>query len=307
MTRISTLAQHQLTQAQIAQTQKRLQEFQIQLSSGHKAMRYSGIASDAGRLINLENAHMRMDQYVKSNGILSLRLETMELSVAKSFNIASELKTLLVNALNGQNAAELPLDLIAGNLMDELAGVLNVKLDGRYLFSGAATGTPPVNFSAAGFAAPPTVYPSSADTGYYQGNSAMLTARVADDHDVTWGATAEEEGFEKLIRALHLTTTATTSPQVDAQRLQEALDLVNQAIDRIPVTRARIAAAQNAIDRANESHADLKIYLAQTITDIKGVDVAEAVTRMTNDQILLEASFMTVSRLAQLSLANYLR
>ena len=139
-----------------------------------------------------------------------------------------------------------------------------------------------------------------------QGNSTRVSTRVADDFDVSWGATADEEGFEQLIRALNLTASATTSPP-DTTRLQEALSLVNQAVDNIPTIRSRIGANQKSIDSANESHADLNLYVDETITDIKAVDIPLTVTKLTNDELVLQASFMTVSRLSQLTLTSFLR
>lgn len=61
MTRISTLASHALSQSQIGATQKRLQDLQIQLSTGQKSLRYTGIAADSDRLVNLESTRMRTD------------------------------------------------------------------------------------------------------------------------------------------------------------------------------------------------------------------------------------------------------
>lgn len=306
MTRIASLAQHNLTQSQITSTQKRMQELQIQLSTGQKAMRYSGIAKDSAQLVNLESTRMRTDQYLSGNNTVNLRLQTMELSVAKTFDVATELKTLLVNAINGSNASDLPLNLTATNMMEEVARVLNTKLGDRYLFSGTATSTAPVDLNDTDFVPPIGVYPTSADTSYYQGNSTRVSTRVADDFDVAWGVTADEEGFEQLIRALHLTASATTSPP-DTNRLQEALSLVNQAVDNIPTIRSRIGANQKSIDNVNESHADLNLYVDETITDIKAVDIPLTVTKLTNDELVLQASFMTVSRLSQLTLTSFLR
>jgi len=306
MTRIATLAQHNLTQSQILQTQQRMQDLQIQLSSGQKARRYSGIALDSAKLVNLESARTRADQYVKGNNTTTLRLQTMEQSVADTFDIASNLKTLLVNALNAEDAAELPLNQTAGDMMNELARVLNIKLGDRYLFSGTATGTAPIDFTDPSFLPPPSAYPSNADTSYFQGTNIKLTSQVADNYDVTWGVTADEAGFEQLIRALNLTATASTSPNIDRNRLQEALVVVNQAIDNLPVIRSRIGSSQRAIEQANDSLQDLSLYLDESITDLKAVDIPLAVTKLTNDQVILEASYMTVSRLSTLNLANFL-
>ena len=101
--------------------------------------------------------------------------------------------------------------------------------------------------------------------------------------------------------------TASTSPTIDRDRLQEALVVVNQAIDNLPVIRSRIGSAQRAIEQANDSLQDMSLYLDESITDLKAVDIPLAVTKLTNDQVILEASYMTVSRLSTLNLANFLR
>ncbi len=306
MTRIATFAQHNLTQSQILLAQQRVQDLQIQLSSGQKARRYSGIASDSAKLVNLESTRARTDQYVTSNNTTTLRLQTMEQSVADAFDIASALKSLLVNALNAENAAELPLNLSAQDMMNELSRILNAKLGDRYLFSGTATGTAPVDFTDPTFNPPPTVYPSNADTSYFQGNSTKLTSQVADDFDIAWGVTADEAGFEQLIRALNLMGSASTSPTIDKLRLQEALVVINQAIDNLPVIRSRIGSDLLSIERANDSHLDISLYIDQSIIDLKAVDIPLALTKLTIDQVILEASYITVSRLSTLNLVNFL-
>jgi len=307
MTRISNIAQHNLTISQIFETQSRLQRAQLQLSTGKKSPNYSGIAIDSQRLINLESSRSRTDQFVTNNRIVTLRLQTMELSVANVFEAASKLKTILVNGLSAFNASEFSLNLEADNLLQEVAKQLNIKIGDRFLFAGNITDTAPVNLTAAGYSAPPTIYPSNADTGYFQGDSTRVKVRAADDFDVTYGVTADEAGFEKLIRALQLAKTASTSPTIDRLRLQEALAMVNEAIADIPNIRSRIGASLNALDKADVGHSDLLIFVEKTISDIENVDITATVARLAADQVLLEASFLTIARLRDLSLTNYLR
>jgi flagellar hook-associated protein 3 FlgL len=307
MTRVVNLAQHTLILSQIRDAQARMQETQIQMATGYKAQRYSGIAPDARQLVNLESSHTRMEQYQASNKVVDLRLQTMESSTAQVLDAATKLKTLLTNALNASNANDMAIGLQAQNLLNEVAKQLNVKIGDRYLFSGSKTDTPPVNLSAPGYSAPPTTYPSVADTGYYQGDGVVLSTRAADDYDLNYGVTADEPAFEKTIRALQLAATVTTSPTLDRDRLNDALGLVNDAINGLPTIRSRIGAAQNALDSANEDHADMMTYMEQSIVQITSVDVTEAASRMASDQLMLQASYMTISQLSQLSLANYLR
>lgn len=307
MTRITNMAQHNLILAHIRDAQSRMQETQIQMATGYKAQRYSGIAPQSQQLVNLESDRARMEQYQTNNQAVTLRLQTMEISVSNVMSAATKLKTMLTNALNLQNASDLALGQEAQNMLSEVSKQLNIKIGDRYLFAGNRTNTPPVDLQAAGFSAPSTVYPSAADTGYYQGDSTLLTARAADEFDVTYGVTADEEGFEQVIRALNLTATVTTSPTIDRDRLQDALGVVNQALSNLPTIRSRIGAAQTALEDANQVHIDMTAYLEQSITEITAVDITEAATRLSADQLLLQASYMSVAQLSQLSLASYLR
>jgi flagellar hook-associated protein 3 FlgL len=307
MTRVVNLAQQNLIMSYIRDAQTRMQETQIQMSTGYKSQRYSGIAADARQVVNLESSRARIDQYQANNKTVDLRLQTMESSTAQVLDAATQLKTLLTNALNASNANDMAVGLQAQNLLNEVSKQLNVKIGDRYLFSGSKTDTPPVNLSAAGYTAPPTTYPSVADTGYYQGDDTILSTRAADDYDISYGVTANDPAFEKIIRALQLTATVTTSPTLDRDRLQDALNLANDAVNTLPTIRSRIGATQNALDAANDDHADMSTYMDQTILQLTSVDVTEAASRLASDQLTLQASYMTISQLSQLSLANYLR
>lgn len=306
MTRVSDLAQNQLIMSYIADTQARIQATQIQVSTGQAAQRYAGIASQANTLVNLESVDSRIKQYLSNNTQVTGRLNTMDTAVSQLSDIASQLKTLLVNATNGNNASQLALNQQAQDLLNQAAGILNSKFGNTYLFGGTRTDAPPVDLNAAGYSAPSGSYPSSADTGYYQGNSTKLVARAADNFDVTYGVTADQPGFEELIRSLQLTATAATSPTIDTARLNEALNVVNQAVNDLPTVRSSIGAAQNAIDQATNEHNTMSTYLEQTITDIKSVDVPSALTQLSSDQTVLEAAYMTTVRLSGMSLASYM-
>lgn len=305
MSRISTLFQQNTILRNIFRTQERLQTAQAQISTGKVADRYTDIARDARRLVSLETTLARSNQYLSNNRIVALRLEAMELSTATTFEAASKLKTLLVNAINSSNAADFSINLEAQNLLDEVSKQLNIKIGDRYLFAGGVTNVAPVDLDDSDFADVPSVYPTSADTAYYQGDNTDHVARAADNFDVTYGVTADETGFEQLIRALRMTADASTDP-IETVRFQEALDVVNQAIDNIPTIRSRIGASLKAIETADMSHRDMELLMGRTISDIENVDIPKAVAQLSMDQVLLEASFITIGRLAQLNLANFL-
>ena len=61
------------------------------------------------------------------------------------------------------------------------------------------------------------------------------------------------------------------------------------------------------LDSVLENHRSTQLYLDEIVSRIQDTDVPSALTALSADQTNLEASYLTVSRLGALSLANYLR
>ncbi len=307
MTRITDYSQSQLTLFFLQNLQKQLTDTQNQISTGLVSQDYAGLGADTSRLVSLQSAEARVNQYTSTAQTVNQRLTSMESATGQLFTVASNLQKLLVNGLNAQSASDLNLNQQATDMLNQVQGILNTQLDGTYLFAGTATNTPPVDVNAAGFATPPGVYPSSADTGYYQGNDTKLSARVDDNYDLTYGITANEAGFEQLIRSLRLAATTTVGPPSDTNRLNEALGVVQQAIQNIPDITSRIGSAQSAMQAVQAKQTDFKQFADKTIGDLSNVDVTQAVTKLSEQQTTLQASYQVLARLSQLNLAQYLR
>ncbi len=147
MTRIASLAVHQLSLSQTLATQQRLVDLQMQVASGKVSRDYRGVAIDSRRLINMETAVAEAEGFGKNIDVTDSRLQLMENAIAGSFDIASRLRDLLVNALNIENGAQLSLNQRAKDMIVELAGLLNVHQDNRHLFSGSRIGVAPIDTS----------------------------------------------------------------------------------------------------------------------------------------------------------------
>ena len=82
MTRVSTLAQNTLVTSYSLATKTRMAETQVQVASGMKSQRYSGIALDTSRLLNLEgqrtpNLHTQIENLKKEKLLIKEKLYTM--------------------------------------------------------------------------------------------------------------------------------------------------------------------------------------------------------------------------------------
>lgn len=312
MTRIATFPAQKLASQQAMSIQSRLQETQMQASTGKKSMDYKGLGTDSRRLVSLQSTRTEITQFQKTADTTISRLQMMETSVAGAFDLASDLRTLLVSALNADNGASVALNDQASEMRDELAALMNESLDGRYLFAGTATGTQPVDLAA--FDPDDPAYDPDAPTtasgvGYYAGNGETLSVRTSSTQSLEYGVTADDPAFEKLFRAMEMVSTAQAAQEngIDTERLEEALGLANEAMSLIPDLRAEIGAAEKSLDTTKQRFDEQLIYIEENISDIDHVDIAEALTRLTMDETLLQASYTTSIRLSQTTLLNYLR
>lgn len=320
MIRVATFANHQLSMSHTMESQRKVYDQSIQVSSGKVASDYAGVGADVHRLVSLKNSSARTEQYVSNNNVVDQRLEAMETSVSQIYESVTEFRTLLLNALNANNAQEMGIDVEAKNYKDEMAKLLNIEHDGRFLFAGSRTDTEPVDL--AGWTAPvwPLTAPLTQYTDeYYNGDQVQLTTAADADLTVSYGVTGDEDAFEYVLRAMHYVEIS--GPGVDRNTLETSLALVNAALGTsqgdatlgvpplardLADIRTDIGISRRALENANTNHEDFLLYAQQGIGDIENVDPAAALAELSANQTQLQASYTVVSRLSQLSLMNYL-
>lgn len=299
MTRVSNVAQHNLIMNSIFDTQKRVYDRQIQISGGKESQTYDGIAADAQRLLTIEVTKSRTDKFIQQNQLLESRLQLMDTALDGMYQTASTLKARLIQRLNDATGSAGNLAQEAQNMLDAVAGFMNTQSNGRFLFAGTATNTQPVTFPVPD----PTVF-GVPDTTYYNGDSTRLTARVSETVEVTYGIPGDRQGFQQLIGSLKAAVRGDV--QDDDTLLSTALDLATQAINALTDYRSEVGSTQALVNTTNARHLDYSVYAEGVVSDIENVDAAAALTALSADETLLEASFITVTRLSQLTLVNFL-
>lgn len=153
MTRVPTLAAHNLMSARLMNTQSRIYDLQTQLSTEKKSQTYTGIASDALRLVNFENLSTLNQTFITNNTVANTRLSAMSSSIdgtRKSLvNFRDDLSSFLGRDLTDMSAEELAdfeaLQDRAFNILKDIESYLDIKLDGQYLFSGGKNTSAPVS------------------------------------------------------------------------------------------------------------------------------------------------------------------
>jgi flagellar hook-associated protein 3 FlgL len=299
LTRTGDLAQSTYATQLLLDAQSRSREAQIQISSGKVTTRFSGIADGASRLVSAKDALQRIQQFQTNNQLVDGRLQVMESSTASLVDIASQLRVLLVQRLDSAQGVPGIVTPAVEQLLQQAVAALNVEIDGRHLFAGSRNDADPVVLDQAfsGFGVP--------DDTYYQGDAVELTVRADVDVDLTYGMTADREGFQELIGALRATIEGDGSN--DHALLESALGLVNAALPKITSYQGELGARQAALQRINLGHGDAEVYLQRQISDIENVDLTEAISRLSQDQMVIESAMATIAQLSRLNLADFLR
>jgi len=190
VTRISTAVSNQVLVNRMLEQQQRVNQDQMQLSTGFKSQDYMGIAQDSFRLLNIENERARLTRYVANNDLLSTTLKAQATSVVgvddTARMIRSELLQFSSRDLSAQNpeniSAVADLQQKVFSAFSQVQYFLSQKLDGKYIFGGAKSDTPPISFD----------YKSLNEfQQFYDGiNAVFPTTRVANLVDLSFSGVA---------------------------------------------------------------------------------------------------------------------
>jgi len=140
------------------------------------------------------------------------------------------------------------------------------------------------------------------DTGYYQGDQKHLSARVDEEYSVKYGVRADDPAFASLIAGLRIISTST-----DEDSLRIAMGHINFAIENLPNVTSKIGIDTKNVETIESQHEDFKVFANNAISNIENVDVPLTLAELEQYNTALQASFLTISKSADLSLVNYLR
>ncbi|TVQ35055.1 MAG: hypothetical protein EA356_08780 [Geminicoccaceae bacterium] len=299
LTRVGDLAQNNRMTGYMLQTQTHLRTTNEQIASGTRAKRYEGLGSDAALFVRTDSALQRTSGFVAENQRLSDRAAAMDTAMSDMIDMVTRLRTLLIQRLDATTGANLPLDVEAEAMTEQLASLLNRNVDGRFLFAGSkTTGERPVQL--------PGVPMLTADqAAYYKGDELRLAARVDIDVTLTYGVHAGEAAFAQAFAALGNAKEGHQSG--DRTMLATALDFANAALDDMIRRRADLNTTTARIESITASQESSLLYLKNTLSDLNDTDIPMAMSRMALHQVALEASFATMAKLSRLTLTEYLR
>lgn len=299
--RVGTLALHNTLVTDTNKVRADLAELQVQISSGVKTRNFAGIQSDVELFVGLESKTKRLNSYIENNTVVISRLNTMDKALEQVIDAADQLQDLYALQRDGAIKDSINFELQARNLLENIAGQLNSNLEGRYLFAGSKTNTPPVITDPA---IPQNVELGVPDDNYYQGNDVDLTIRPQDNFEFDYNVRANDPAFQKIISSVFLAIEGHNTD--DDTLVAQAVDMINEGVEEAIAVRSNVNTDKITLEDINVRHENLSLQLEGFSLELTSTDILEATTEVATNQAILQASFQVFARLSSLQLSNFL-
>jgi flagellar hook-associated protein 3 FlgL len=280
--------------ADLRRVQERLADAQSRVSSGKQIEKPSDDPLGAERAVRLRSEIATTDAYGTAVDESRSWLDATDSALSSINDIVQTARELTVQAANGATtpAARQSIKVQIDALTEQLKTTLNGAYDGRYIFSGTATDTPPYDLT-------------SATPDAYQGDANPVVRQIGPGVSVQVNVTADDvlSGLLPALRTIsaHLQSNDAASLQTtDLQALDAGLDTVTTA-------RSQVGAVTNRVDAAGQRLADLHDVTTAFLSKTEDADLPQALTDLSAQQNALSAALQGGATLIQQSLMDFLR
>lgn len=306
MTRVSSFGHNQAMLNGLLQNQQQLMQTQQQVNTGKKANDYAGLSRDVSPLVGAHSEKARTDQYLTAVQEVTGRLDFNDLNLTRIYD---EMKSLRDTMLDGVAADEFAaFDEKLQQTFDSVISALNVKVDGDFLFGGTRSDAKPVTVNSLSDL---VSLPNAADA--FQNGRIKPSAKVDDGVTVEHGMLAEDVGTEVLASLKRIADYHDANGTIDgklttAERnfLETELDNMKSAMEGVTSKTVENGIRTNQVNEIKERHESAETFLKTFISDIEDVDIAEAISRLQQNQVALEGSLRVMSQLSRVSLLDYI-
>jgi flagellar hook-associated protein 3 FlgL len=287
--------------------QVRTVETQAQIATGKVGNQFADAKDKAGVLSAAKMKSADVEAYTATTKEVLTKLNLQDLHLQQLSDLSARLRTAIGEALSANRAPALMEDVT--HLFNEAVGILNARVDGKYMYGGSRSDQPPVNVTdLAGLIAAPTV------ADIFDNTDLKQSQRIDDNETLETSFTASEIGTDLMQMFKDIATfnagaggpigmdlTAAQATFLTTQHV--ALPDVQKDINTIAaINGTRHEQATTTLDR----HESLAAYFTKFIGDIEDVDLAEAIARLNQDQVAAEAAGRMIAQVNQLSLLNFM-
>ncbi|WLR57823.1 flagellar hook-associated protein FlgL [Guptibacillus hwajinpoensis] len=270
-----------------------LEKANQQVSTGIRINKPSDDPMGTEKSLKLSSQLADNEQYERNTDYAMSWMEMTEQSLSSISNLMQRASELGVQASNGTNSAQ-ELETMAKEfkqLREELKGLANTKLDGKYIFNGQKTDQP-VGID---------------QDGNVSFDSQSINQRISPFSDVKINVDAGEvfDGQVNLFKVLDEFSTALSSG--DKEGMNTVLGKIEEGAEQVLTSWTGMGARQSRVESMNQRLKDENLAVQSFLSKNEDVDLAEAIMKLKTEESIYQASLAASAKVIQPSLLDFLR
>jgi flagellar hook-associated protein 3 FlgL len=305
--RIGTNATAQVVMAQLKIAESQLDQSNRQVASGKIADSYAGYAGKTAALEGARTAAARADADIATANEASRRLDLQDTLLSQLSDLGNDVRLALTNAVANNNGASLMTEM--QGYYDRAVQILNAKDGDSYIFAGEKDGAAPVTANTLSDLA---ALPAASDA--FDNGTVKRNMRIGQGQTVEIGVLASDLGTQlfSLFRDVAQFDAGAGGPfgdqlnQAQSDFLTTNIKTAADAASGINVQAGangfKYQAVQNAMEHLQASSNIYKTF----VSNIEDVDMAEAVSRLNQNQVAFQAALQITAKLNQITLLDFL-
>ena len=306
--RVSTLMMYQQNMRGITDSQSEWLKYGEQMSTGKRVNRASDDPVAASQAVVLSQAQAQNAQFATARTFATQRVSTEESTLKQVTTAIQSAQEKIVYAGNGtlsdDDRASLATDL--QGIRDQLLNLANsTDGNGRYIFAGYKTDTPPFD-----------------SKGQYVGGDINVEQQVDSSRSMVIGHTgnlifdnvtsnAKPNAEQNIFTALDNAITALNVPVADADDTEKdaaaaVIDSTNRSLsnslNNVLTVRAELGTQLNELDKLDALGDDRALAQTQQMSNLVDVDWNSTISNYTMQQTALQAAYKAFTDMQGMSL-----
>lgn len=305
--RVSTIMMYQQNMRGITDSQSEWLKYGEQMSTGKRVNRASDDPVAASQAVVLSQAQAQNSQYATARTFATQRVSIEESTLSQVTTAIQSAQEKIVYAGNGtlsdDDRASLATDL--QGIRDQLMNLANSQDgNGRYIFAGYKTDTPPFS-----------------DDGTYVGGNINVEQQVDSSRTMVIGHTgnlifdnatsnAKQDADKNIFTALDTAIAQLKIPVADDETAQAtasaAIDKTNRslsnALNNVLTVRAELGTQLNELDKLDSLGDDRALAQTQQMSNLVDVDWNSTISNYTMQQTALQAAYKAFTDMQGMSL-----
>ena len=302
--KISTSMMFERATERMSTIQNKLNTTQAQMALGKQILSPSAAPDQAAAIQRLKGEVQRQESHMRTLDVAMRRYTTEETALATSNDVLIRFKELGIQAANGTLAPDdrkaIGVEMQA--LRDQLLSLGNTRDDsGNYLFSGTRVDTPAFAEDASGAV-------------LYQGDQTQTRIPAGVERTVQFSR-AGTDVFNRVVRddgqplgffdALDQMIEGVNTSQ--STKIQQGIADLTQMHNTLTLSQAQNGSDQVVLRSQLDVLDETALRLKTTLSDIEDLDYAEAITRMNQEMMSMEAAMGSFAKISGSSLFDYIR